>query len=227
MQSSYTVNHEVFPTRAASLKDRSAMRLAILAVFGLATNLGLTGCASGPAAKTETMAPKMGAAGASTMVQATTFSQANLPDAVKVPAGHAVVLETVGVGTITYQCRAKATMAGQFEWVFVGPDAVLNSRAGKSLGKYYGPPATWESADGSKITGTQLAISPAPVGNIPLQLVKANPAMGEGAMKGISFIQRVQTKGGVAPPAVCDATILESKQIVNYQSDYIFYKPAN
>jgi hypothetical protein len=104
---------------------------------------------------------------------------------------------------------------------------LLNSRAGQSVGKYYGPPATWESDDGSKINGTQIAVSPAPQGNIPLQLVKTSPAIGEGVMKGISFIQRVQTKGGVAPSAVCDATILEAKQIVNYQADYIFYKPTN
>jgi hypothetical protein len=227
MQSSYNFNHAVPSVLAPSFSGRAVPRLAILALLGFATNLALTGCASGPTAKTETMAPKMNAVGSSTMAQPANYSQASLPDAVKVPAGHAVILETVGVGTITYQCRAKATMAGQFEWVFVGPDAVLNSRSGKSLGKYYGPPATWESADGSKITGTQLAIAPAPAGNIPLQLVKANPAIGDGAMKGISFIQRVQTKGGVAPSAVCDATTLESKQIVNYQSDYIFYKPVN
>jgi Protein of unknown function (DUF3455) len=214
MQSSYKFNHAVSSALAQSFSGRSVPRLSMLVVLSVATNLVLTGCASGPTAKTETMA------------QTTSYSQTNLPDAVKAPAGHRVVLETVGVGTITYQCRAKASMVGQFEWVFVGPEAVLNSRAGKSLGKYYGPPATWESADGSKITGTQLAISPAPAGNIPLQLVKANPATGEGVMKGISFIQRVQTKGGVAPSAVCDAKTLESKQIVNYQSDYIFYKPA-
>ena len=44
------------------------------------------------------------------------FSQASLPDAVKVPAGHVVAMETVGAGDITYECRAKQAMAGQFEW---------------------------------------------------------------------------------------------------------------
>jgi hypothetical protein len=36
------------------------------------------------------------------------FSQDTLPDAVKVPAGNKVALETVGVGEITYECRDKA-----------------------------------------------------------------------------------------------------------------------
>ena len=152
------------------------------------------------------------------------FSQAALPDAVKVPAGHAVAMETVGVGEITYECKAKAAMAGEFEWAFVGPKAVLNNRSGKTVGSYYGPPATWEAADGSKITGTQLAVAPASAGNIPLQLVKANPAMGAGAMMGISHIQRVATRGGVAPAMACAAANMGQKQVVSYQADYIFYK---
>jgi hypothetical protein len=152
------------------------------------------------------------------------FSQAALPDAVKVPVGHAVALESVGVGEITYECRAKKDVAGQFEWVFVGPDAALNDRSGKRIGKYYGPPATWEAMDGSKITGAQLAVSPASPGSIPLQLVKANPAMGSGAMQGVSYIQRVATQGGVAPTAACAASSTGQKQIVKYQADYIFWR---
>lgn len=155
-----------------------------------------------------------------------TYSQANLPVAVQVPAGNKVALETVGVGDITYQCNAKKDMPGQFEWVFVGPEAKLNDRNGKQVGKYYGPPATWESMDGSKLTGTQVAVSPGTAGNIPLQLVKANPASGNGAMMGITYILRVNTIGGVAPASACAASNLGSKQIVKYQADYIFYKSS-
>jgi hypothetical protein len=154
------------------------------------------------------------------------YSQASLPDAVKVPAGNKVAMETVGVGQITYECRAKASMAGQFEWVFVGPDAKLLDRAGKQVGKYYGPPATWEASDGSKFTATQLAVAPGGDGNIPLQLVKANPAMGMGAMSGVTYTQRVATRGGVAPAMACGASNLGARQIVQYQADYIFYKAS-
>lgn len=154
------------------------------------------------------------------------FSQAGLPAAVQVPDGHKVSMETVGVGRITYECRAKKDMAGQFEWVFVGPDAMLKDRKGQTVGKYYGPPATWESNDGSKVTATQLAVAPAAAGSIPLQLVKANPAMGMGAMQGVSHIQRVATQGGVAPQMPCDATGVGRKEVVNYQADYIFWTPV-
>lgn len=177
-----------------------------LALFTLAAAAALAGCASQP--------------------MMSSYKQDMLPDAVKVPTGHAVAMETVGVGEITYECRAKANMAGEHEWVFVGPKAALNDRSGKTVGTYYGPPATWQSMDGSKLTGAQLAVAPAGMGNIPLQLVKANPAMGSGAMNGVTYIQRVATKGGVAPAMPCNAGAVGQQQIVTYQADYIFYKAA-
>jgi hypothetical protein len=157
-------------------------------------------------------------------MQAKAFDQTALPAAVQVPAGHKVALETVGIGQITYECRAKAAAVDQYEWVFVGPDAKLLDRSGKEVGKYFGPPATWQGNDGSKITATQLAVAPAQPGSIPLQLVKANPAVGAGAMQGVSYIQRVATKGGVAPARACNGASLLSKEIVKYQADYIFWR---
>ena len=162
----------------------------------------------------------------SMMPMAPTFSQDGLPDAIKVPAGNKVAMETVGVGEITYECRDKANAPGMTEWVFVGPNAVLNDRSGKQVGKYYGPPATWESMDGSKLTATQLAVAPSSAGNLPFQLVKANPAMGSGAMTGVTHIQRVALKGGVAPGTPCTPANKGTKEIVKYQADYIFWKAA-
>jgi hypothetical protein len=162
---------------------------------------------------------------ASSMTSMPTFSQDGLPASVQVPAGHKVAMETVGVGQITYECRAKKDATGH-EWVFVGPDAKLMSRNGQVVGSYYGPPATWESKDDSKLTGVQLAVAPAGPGDIPLQLVKAQPATGLGAMHGVAYSLRGATRGGVAPAMPCDGTQLGAKQIVNYQADYIFWKPV-
>ena len=69
-------------------------------------------------------------------------------------------------------------------------------------------------------------MAPAKPGSIPLQLVKANPAMGSGAMTGVSFVQRVATVGGVAPALPCDAASAGRKEVVKYQADYIFWKAA-
>mgnify|MGYP001669441384 FL=1 len=150
------------------------------------------------------------------------FAQTGLPDSIKVPDGHKIAMETTGVGEITYECRDKANAVGQTEWFFVGPKAVLNDRSGKPVGNYFGPPATWQAQDGSKITGTQLAVAPSSAGNLPYQLVKANPAEGKGAMSGVSYIQRVALKGGVAPSSECTAANKGQQAVVKSQADYIF-----
>jgi hypothetical protein len=184
-----------------------ALRRVPLALFAAASAL-LAACASAPQAGALSKA----------------FDQAALPAAVQVPAGNKVFMETVGVGDITYECRAKAGTSDQFEWVFAGPSAALSDRAGKQVGRYYGPPATWEGQDGAKLTGAQLAVAPAAAGSIPLQLVKANPATGNGWVSGTTFIQRVATQGGVAPSTACGAGNVSAKQVVKYQADYIFWR---
>ena len=151
------------------------------------------------------------------------FAQAGLPDSIKVPDGHKLAMQTTGVGEITYECRDKASAAGQTEWTFVGPKAVLNDRNGQQVGTYFGPPATWQAKDGSTITGTQLAVAPSSPGNLPYQLVKANPAEGKGAMSGVAYIQRVALKGGVAPATPCTTANKGAKEVVKYQADYLFW----
>jgi len=171
-----------------------------LSMLGVAAVL--SACASGP-----------------TMMK---FDNASLPEPVRVPAGQKVLMATTGVGEITYECREKKDMAGQHEWAFVGPVATLYGSDRKAVGKYYAGP-TWEAGDGSKVSGKQVAVAPSTPGSLPLQLVKADPAMGAGAMTGVSYIQRLNTKGGVAPAMGCDAMSKGKRQQVAYEADYVFY----
>jgi hypothetical protein len=166
------------------------------------------------------------AVAASFMLPLTAMGQGmmDVPEAVRVPAGHTAAMTAVGVGELTYECKAKATDAMAFEWTFAGPMAkLMDAKTQKEVGKYYGGP-TWESMDGSKVTGKQVAVAPGMAGSIPLQLVKAEPAMGAGAMMGVTYIQRVNTKGGVAPSDPCTAAMAGTKKTVPYQADYVFYK---
>lgn len=166
------------------------------------------------------------AVAATLMVPLTALAQGmmDLPEPVRAPAGHKAAMTAVGIGELTYECRAKAGDANAFEWAFVAPMAKLvDAKTQKEVGKYYGGP-TWESMDGSKITGKQVAVAPATPGSIPLQLVKTDPAMGTGAMTGVTYIQRVNTKGGVAPTEACTAGTMGTKKTVPYQADYVFYK---
>lgn len=178
----------------------------------------LAACANTPPAAPAPAAPAAPAAAAP--------AAPAVPAIVQVPAGNKIALETVGVGELTYLCGPNKDIQGQFAWAIGGPQAVLNDRGGKPIGKYYGPPATWEAADGSKVTGTQLAVSPGSAGNIALQLNKANQATGTGAMTGVTFVQRLATQGGVAPATICNAAGVGKKEAVKFQADYIFWKAA-
>lgn len=54
--------------------------------------------------------------------------------------------------------------------------------------------------------------------------MQANPAAGMGAFTGVTYIQRVNTAGGVAPSEPCDGASMGSKRTVGYSADYVFFK---
>ena len=155
----------------------------------------------------------------------TMSSAPDVPTAIAVPAGSKMAMRTVGVGELTYECREKQGAAGTFEWTFVAPTATLwDAGRTKAVGKYYGGP-TWEANDGSKVTGKQLAVAPATkAGAIPFQLVQAAPATGTGLMQGVTYIQRLNTVGGVAPTEPCAASGAGQRRQVKYEADYVFFK---
>ena len=149
---------------------------------------------------------------------------AQVPAEVTPPAGNKAVLTLSATGDLAYECKAVADKPGTFAWTFAGPNAKLWDSSKKEAGKYY-PGPTWEAADGSKVTGKQLAVVPGAAGAIPLQLVQANPSTGEGAMKDVTYIQRLKTVGGVAPATpACAAGNVGAKTTVPYSADYVFFK---
>ena len=147
-----------------------------------------------------------------------------LPAPVRVPAGHDLRLWSVAKGAIKYVCRKQAQAGGGYAWAADAPAARLYDVYLREIGRYYGGP-TWESVDGSKVTARQLAVVPAEAGSMPLQLLQARPASGRGTMQGVSYIQRLNTRGGVAPDQPCDARSAGSERMVTYEADYVFYGP--
>jgi hypothetical protein len=145
-----------------------------------------------------------------------------LPAEVRAPAGARFMFLTTGVGELTYECRVRSDDPFLHAWAFVSPVATLYGPGRKALGKYYAGP-TWEHNDGSRVTGKQVAVSPAAPGNIALQLVKADTPMGSGALQNVTHVQRLNTKGGVAPQAACNAANAGARQVVGYEADYAFY----
>ncbi len=154
----------------------------------------------------------------------TTTAAPSVPAAIAVPGGNRLAFTLKGSGLLNYECRAKADAPSAFEWALVSPDAALRDDRDALVGKYYGGP-TWEHADGSKVTGKQLAVSPSPAaGNIPWQLVQAAPTTRAGFMSGVTYIQRINTNAGVAPAEPCSAATAATRKQVRYSADYLFFR---
>ena len=165
------------------------------------------------------------AACSTAMPPAKAYSQDFLAESIRVPAGNVVALETTGVGVLNYECRANVAATGQIGWTLVSPKADLIDRNGKTVGTYGGPPATWTHMDGSSVVGTQIAIAPVlGSNNIAIQLSKGAPNLTAGAMQGVTYIQRVNTKGGQDLSKACTSADIGSKLTLPYQADYIFWK---
>jgi hypothetical protein len=146
-----------------------------------------------------------------------------VPAAIQVPAGQKVVLEVVGKGVQIYDCKPSATDPGVLTWTFREPAAVLYGRGGHAVGIHFRGP-TFESFDGSSVTGTLQASVPAPVpGAVPWLLLRAVANQGDGVLAGVDYVQRLDTRGGAAPAGTCDPAA-DSTVAVPYRARYVFYE---
>jgi hypothetical protein len=146
-----------------------------------------------------------------------------IPTAIQVPAGAVLIRELHGAGVQIYECRSSAAGAGQFAWTLQAPAADLADRSGKDVGRHYEGP-TWESNDGSKVVGEQVARDPGPAASaIPWLLLRAKSTAGKGVFAKVQFIQRLDTVGGQAPPGGCDSAHSGQRTRVAYSADYYFY----
>ena len=144
----------------------------------------------------------------------------SVPAGLKPPAGNVLTARFTGRGVQVYQCTAGT-------WVLLEPASNLVGRSGRRSGlqtaiNYAGP--TWESAtDGSLVQAATIASSPV-AGSIPQLLLKATENRGTGIFGRVTFINRVETRGGAAPTGSCT----NGQTIgVPYMAQYLFYVPSN
>jgi hypothetical protein len=138
------------------------------------------------------------------------------------PAGEVVFLDAYASGVQIYECEAHPD---GYSWVFRAPEAVLKDGSGHTLGKHYGGP-TWESTDGSLVVGEVKAHAPGPGGGIPWLLLSAKSTSGSGVFTPTTSIQRLETKGGLAPAGGCSAATEKQVARVPYTATYDFYRAA-
>ncbi len=134
-----------------------------------------------------------------------------------------VLLKALGKGKQIYACSAKPGDADQFAWVLDRPQADLLDEKGDAIGKHYKGPV-WEAADGSKVGGQVQQRANAPGGNaVPWLLLKATSHEGSGTFARVTYIQRVDTQGGLAPATGCDKSHAGVEASADYQATYFFY----
>jgi hypothetical protein len=146
-----------------------------------------------------------------------------IPDLLKAPKDQALSFMLQGVGVQIYACKAVSNDPARFEWVFIAPEAVLLDSRGNKVGKHYAGP-TWESQDGSRVTGEVLAKDNGPdTAAIPWLLLRAKSHAGTGILSHIMSIQRLNTESGKAPADGCTQATAGVEVRIPYTADYYFY----
>ncbi len=147
-------------------------------------------------------------------------AEVSIPEQIKPPTGNNPVLTVHAKGDQIYQCSLNN---GVYSWQLLAPDARLFDAQGQVVGNHYSGPI-WEYKEGSRVVGKVLdKINIAPDSAISWLLVKVVAHKGNGLFSDVSFINRVNTNGGLPPSSGCDSNHLGGENRVAYTADYIFY----
>jgi hypothetical protein len=156
-------------------------------------------------------------------VSASSSAPPTVPEAIAVPTGSVLLFSRQAKGVQIYDCK-------NGQWVFHAPQALLfYPQSTKLTGIHYGgidrgltPGPWWESLeDGSRIRGGNALSAPSPNANsIPLLRLEVLEREGSGVFSPVSYIQRLNTKGGTSPTSQCQSG---TQRQVAYTADYYFY----
>lgn len=135
----------------------------------------------------------------------------SVPASLEPPAGHERAFRLEAAGVQIYDCTGGT-------WVFRAPVATLFNEGGKPRGTHYAGP-TWESK-GGRVTALREAGAPVDPSAIPWLLLRAVSWTGPGKMADVTYIQRLNTTGGLAPSSGCDSGAEAS---VDYTATYVFF----
>ncbi len=142
-----------------------------------------------------------------------------LCDKVQVEAGNKVAFHAYARGVQIYRWNGAA-------WVLVAPSATLFADADyhAQVGIHYAGP-TWESNSGSSVKAARKeGCAPDPTA-IPWLKLQATSTDGPGIFGQVTYIQRVNTAGGLAPTAPGSA--IDESVEVPYTAEYYFYRSAD
>jgi hypothetical protein len=141
---------------------------------------------------------------------------ADIPSAVA--SDEMVVLQVHAEGAQIYECKADSS--GALTWQFREPIATLFAD-GKTVGRHFAGPS-WEAADGSAVIGKVAGKAPGTTAkDIPWLKLDVSEKRGEGLLKTVTTVQRLDTHGGgfEGPCEKAGAFHVEP-----YSADYVFLR---
>jgi hypothetical protein len=155
-----------------------------------------------------------------------------VPAGLQVPAGNQAFLEGAAIGTQDYICLPSGSGTA---WTFFGPQATLFNEHNQQIITHFlspnpfengTPRVTWQdSEDTSKIWGLTIAsvvVDPTVIPWLLVQVVGAeNGPTGGDKLSETTYVQRLNTVGGVAPTTACTVGMMA---LVPYSAEYFFYK---
>jgi len=127
-------------------------------------------------------------------------------------------------GVQIYTCAAPAPGVAP-AWTLKAPHALL-LKGGDAAGIHFVGPS-WEALDGSLVVGSKVAAAPSPDPTaIPWLLLKAASNGGQGLFSDVTWVQRLDTEGGLAPTTGCDDPHVGTESLAPYRASYFFYHTA-
>jgi uncharacterized protein DUF3455 len=146
----------------------------------------------------------------------------DVPAEIRVPKGQKLKAEAHAKGFQVYTCKNDG---GKYAWTLKGPDAELFDKKGKAVGRHFTGP-TWEWKGKSQVTGKmEKSVASPDAGSVAWLLLAATGHSGKGVLSKVTYIQRLNTKGGKPPAGGCDATHEGQETRMAYTADYRFYAP--
>ena len=146
-----------------------------------------------------------------------TPAAAEVPDTIAAK-GQVVVVQFHAEGAQIYQCEPGS---GGLTWQFREPIAALFND-GRTVGRHYAGPS-WESG-GSIIVGKATGRAPgSSSSDIPWLRLEVSERRGDGPLKDVTTIQRINTKGGSFEGTCEKRGELHAQP---YAADYVFLRKA-
>ena len=142
-----------------------------------------------------------------------------LCDRLQVQPGNKLAFHVYALGVQIYRWNGTS-------WLFVAPSARLFADAEYhgEVGIHYAGP-TWESHSGGKVIASrQESCAPDPTA-IPWLLLQKVSTEGPGIFDHVTYIQRVNTSGGLPPTG--PGPFIGAEEEVPYTAEYYFYRDQN